>query len=583
MQSITKNLWTFILHFVKQYKWAFGIMIFCRVGYIMDALAIPYVFQKFINRLTAVEKANGTAIESLVGPVCVLILVVGCIEVLFRVFDYIEAKTIPALEVKVRSWITFHLQQYSYDFFLKHFAGDLAKRVNDLTKGVSTIIMIIISSLLPAFCTIVCSVFSFSCINPMFALLWFAWILLHSTIYIFFMPNCNRLTFLHARKESRLLGSIVDGFSNILSIKLFSKKNQSIQHLMRSQAEEKQLHETCLKYITKLYVFISSISVICTAIGLFLCLVYWSFKKMTISDLVFMFYSSRNICSLIWATILDFPDFFQEIGYCNQALKLLQGNYTILDLPDAKTLRCSGAAIEFKNISFSYDPNHALFDNQNISIAAGEKIGLVGFSGSGKSTLFNLLLRFCELQGGSITIDGQNITTVTQESLRMAASFVPQEPRLFHGSILDNIRYGDQSATDQQVIECAKKARCHDFIMDFPEGYHTLVGERGSKLSGGQRQRIAIARAMLKDTPIVMLDEATSALDAMTETAIQESLLHFMAGKTTLVISHRIPILTIMDRILVLEHGKIIAQGPHNVLLNTSPLYASMCKLHVEK
>lgn len=579
-KPITRNLFYFILHFVEKYKYAFGMLAFLRVGYSLDALAIPYCSQQFFHLFEEFVRGSSSDYLSLVFYFFLLIFVIGIIEVSFRVSDLIISKAIPNLEADIRIWIVTYLQQYSYQFFLKHLSGDLSKRVDDLTKGISSVLLISISSLFPTICTIAISCVYFFYVNVAFAAVWCCCIVCYILIYAHFLGEVNRQTLDHSWKESILSGIIVDGFNNIFSIKLFSQNRDSTRHLTMPQASEKKAHIGCLHLMTKVHVIFSMVSMLFTIVGLATACFFYLYNRVSIgyAELYALFLASRNVSSLVWSAIIDLPDFFQEVGYCNQAIKLLQERCIIDDLPDAKVLRCKMPVIDFKNINFSYDAKHPLFVDQNITIEAGEKVGLVGFSGSGKSSLIHLLLRFADLQSGTITIDGQDIMHVTQDSLRAAVSFVPQEPILFHDSILENIRYGSPSATDEQVIACAKDAKCHDFITKFPDGYHTLVGERGSKLSGGQRQRIAIARAMLKDSCILILDEATSALDAMTEIAIQDSLLRYMMDKTTIVVSHRVPILSIMDRIIVLEHGKVVAQGSHDALLKSSPLYAFMCQ-----
>jgi ATP-binding cassette subfamily B protein len=254
----------------------------------------------------------------------------------------------------------------------------------------------------------------------------------------------------------------------------------------------------------------------------------------------------------------------------------------ITDAKDAATLKCEHGKIQFKTVQFHYHGSQQvldtgiaadtavpdiLFQNKSITIAAGQKVGLVGYSGGGKSTFVNLILRFYDVTAGAILIDGQDIRTVTQDSLRANIAMIPQDPSLFHRSLLDNIRYGRINATDTEVIAAAKRAHAHEFIAKLPNGYNSLVGERGIKLSGGQRQRIAIARAILKNAPILILDEATSQLDSVTEKLIQESLWELMQHKTTIVIAHRLSTLLHMDRILVFDQGKIVADGTHNELL----------------
>ncbi|MGI2261866.1 ABC transporter ATP-binding protein [Candidatus Cardinium hertigii] len=583
MHPITKNLKSFILHFVAPFKWHFIAMACFRVCFVLDNLVVPYAFKILVTRLTALDKNRTDSWIKLAGPLILLLGIIGLIEVLFRLFDYMKVKTIPDFEAKVRTWIVRRLQGYSYQFFTAHFSGDLVKRINDLTDGISQVMMIIISSFLPTFCTMLVGVISFAYIHPIFGGVLMVWLILHTATYFFCSKKCSRVVALHAEKVSQLSGSIVDGFTNILSIKLFAPKNQEISHLLAPQAAEKEAHKKALRLIMRLHFIISGLSMGFMGIGMIAYVIYyWQLGKLSIADVTYIFYAGNNMCNLVWVSVAEFPDFFEEIGYCQQALKLLQKEHAVLDASNASVLKCQSAAIAFQNVSFSYGADNPIFQNQTIAIAPGEKVGLVGLSGSGKTTFIHLLLRFFELDEGVITIDGQDISTVTQVSLRAAISVIPQDTTLFHASILENIRYGRRDATDDEVMDAAKKAKCHEFIIHLSKGYYTLAGERGSTLSGGQRQRIAIARAILKNAPILILDEATSALDAVTENEIQESLSTIMVDKTVITIAHRLTVLAAMDRLLVFNSGKIIANGPHKMLLKTSPFYANMCRLQFD-
>jgi ATP-binding cassette subfamily B protein len=284
----------------------------------------------------------------------------------------------------------------------------------------------------------------------------------------------------------------------------------------------------------------------------------------------------------IWFTSFQLTVFARELGTIGNALEIIQKGHDILDVKDAAHLVIHGGKIAFENVTFAYNANKPVFEHFNVVIPAGQKIGLVGFSGSGKSTFVNLILRFYDLQQGRILIDDQNIDEVTQESLRSQIAMIPQEPALFHRTLMENIRYGRIEATDEEVIQAAKLAHCHEFIDKLDEGYHSLVGERGVKLSGGQRQRIAIARAILKNAPIIILDEATSSLDTVTEKLIQESLHLLMERRTTIVIAHRLSTLIDMDKIFVFHHGKIIEEGSKDELLINNGHFAKLWNMQTD-
>ncbi len=289
------------------------------------------------------------------------------------------------------------------------------------------------------------------------------------------------------------------------------------------------------------------------------------------------------IGSSVWQLGTQMLEFSKSVGECRQAMSYLTESHAIADLPEAKPLTISQGDIQFKQVTFAYKVHHTLFEDLNVSISGGEKIGLVGPSGGGKSTFIKLILRLMDTQQGNIYIDNQDIKHIQKDSLRNQISTIPQETELFHRSILDNIRFARPEATNDEVIIAAKKAHCHDFIMALPNGYDALVGERGVKLSGGQKQRITIARAFLKNAPILLLDEATSALDSATEQHIQTGLHDLMRAKTTIAIAHRLSTLKNMDRIFVFDNGKIIQAGTLKQLIaDKSGIFCSLWQMQSE-
>jgi ATP-binding cassette subfamily B protein len=293
--------------------------------------------------------------------------------------------------------------------------------------------------------------------------------------------------------------------------------------------------------------------------------------------------SFAMIASLMLMVINDvrnlsrrFLEFFEYIGNINDGVSIIIRPHEIVDAPGAHELAVTHGEIRFEDVNFAYGEGIDVFRGLNLTIRPGEKVGLVGFSGSGKSTFVNLILRLYDIQSGRILIDGQNVREVTQQSLRRAVSMISQEPSLFYRSLRENVRYGSLDATDADVQEAAHKAHAHEFINALPQGYDALVGERGVRLSGGQRQRIAIARAVLKNAPIVIMDEATSSLDSVTERYIQESIHNLMQGRTSIVIAHRLSTIAHLDRIIVFHGGRVVEDGTHADLLARNGHYARM-------
>jgi ABC-type multidrug transport system fused ATPase/permease subunit len=298
----------------------------------------------------------------------------------------------------------------------------------------------------------------------------------------------------------------------------------------------------------------------------------WRLDEISTSDVVFVLALLSQLTGTLIFIGRAMTIYARTIGEATEGLEELIVPYEIVDKRNAKRLKVNKGLIEWKEVDFEFGENK-VFDTFNLTILPGQRVGLVGHSGAGKTTFVSLLLRQHDVTGGAIEIDGQNIATITQDSLRRAIAVVPQEPMLFHRTIRENIAYGKADATDEEIVEVAKKAQAHDFISLLPEGYNTMVGERGVKLSGGQKQRVAIARAMLKNAPILILDEATSALDSESEVAIQKALHILMEGKTVIAIAHRLSTLREMDRIIVLENGSIVEDGSPESLKSSGGVY----------
>jgi ATP-binding cassette subfamily B protein len=298
--------------------------------------------------------------------------------------------------------------------------------------------------------------------------------------------------------------------------------------------------------------------------------------SLTVGDFALILGLSMEVGHITWFTMSQVDEFNMCVGKCNQSLASLIVKSSVQDKEEASILSVDKGEINFVDVKFHYKGTDPLFDNKSVKIEGGQKVGLVGYSGGGKTSFVNLILRLYNVTDGKILIDSQDIREVTQSSLHANIAMIPQDPSLFHRSLMDNIRYGRADASDAEVIEAAKKAHAHEFIDKLPLGYESLVGERGVKLSGGQRQRIAIARAILKNAPILILDEATSQLDSVTEKLIQDSLWTLMQGKTTIVIAHRLSTLLQMDRILVFDQGKIVEEGAHRELITRSGLYKTL-------
>ena len=387
----------------------------------------------------------------------------------------------------------------------------------------------------------------------------------------------NRISHLskeQAEAESKQTGQLADSISNILSVKSYGRESHERHRYANFNratynASIAQLNATMKRDLMFNFVNIGIIAIIVVFM-----IIGVPVLGLTISTLILIVTYSMNIIGELWDINGIFKHINRVFGDAYEMTKILDTEDLVRDDPDAKQLVAQKGDIEFKKITFKHaDAKDPIFKDFSLHVQPGERIGLVGVSGSGKTTLTKLLLRFADVQDGEILVDGQDVSQVQQVSLREAIAYVPQETALFHRSIADNIAYARPDASQAEIMRAAKLANAHEFIKDLPDGYETLVGERGIKLSGGQRQRIAIARAILKDAPILVLDEATSALDSESEALIQDALVKLMKGRTSIVVAHRLSTIASLDRIVVLENGKIIEQGTHQQLLEQNGAY----------
>lgn len=371
-------------------------------------------------------------------------------------------------------------------------------------------------------------------------------------------------------------GELVDSISNAMNVRIFANRLHEVSRLDTSLLITKEKFQKKELFLLVLHSIQGLLIAIMLGFMIYFLIQLYGRHEITIGDFALILGLGMEVGHISWYTMSQVDEFNQAVGKCKQSLSALMMPPDIEDKKEATRLVITQGQIVFSDVTFHYHGSHSLFQNKSVVIDAGQKVGLVGYSGSGKSTFVNLILRLYDVVDGQICIDGQDIREVTQESLRANISLIPQEPSLFHRTLMENIRYSFIEASDADVIKAATKAHAHEFINQLPGGHESLVGERGIKLSGGQRQRIAIARAILKNAPILILDEATSQLDSITEANIQDSLWELMQTKTTIVIAHRLSTLLHMDRILVFDKGHIVEDGTHAELLKQGGLYKTL-------
>jgi ATP-binding cassette subfamily B protein len=470
-----------------------------------------------------------------------------------------------------------YVLKHSHRFFSDNFAGSISNKISDMTQSFTRIMELMLHLFVPVAFALVLSILFFTLMNPLFGLILAVWIVVHFAICFYFSKSCDRFAIIHSEARSSLVGKVVDALTNHASIRLFSREKWETAYLTKFQNDEQKKHFDSLWIIERMKFLLGISSLIGPGLLLNGYMLYsWGQGQLSSGDVIYVFNTTWNVMQMSWIAGLELPSFFKDIGISKQALSVVQAPHEVINNEGAPDLVVSRGDIVFEKVRFSYGRKEALFEDKSLVIPQGQKVGLVGLSGAGKTTFVHLILRYYDLEKGRILIDGQDIAKVSLESLHNAIALIPQDPILFHRNVWENIAYGKEGASVEEILEASKKAHVDAFVQQMPEKYETQVGERGVKLSGGQRQRISIARAFLKNAPILILDEATSALDSFTERDIQESFNTLMKGRTSIVIAHRLSTLLNMDRILVFDQGKIIEDGTHKELLEAKGRYAQL-------
>ena len=468
-----------------------------------------------------------------------------------------------------------YLARHSHHYFSNRFAGTISNKVNHAVDKTTQLAGQLVQDVMPEAVSLLVTFYLLVTIHYTLGLCLFIVLVIYFAFNIFALQKRRPYVVAYANATSKTVGKAIDFITNISAVRQYNAVTQEMQRLDvvlsdQAQKDKKQF------YVGEYIIWANFLLSVLLLVGSLL-IVYklLTLNLATVGSLMLVFtllarvgYSFNQISNLMDRLVRNYSQ-------AEEGLQEILVPYEITDTPNAKKLSVKKGEVAWDDVTFEYGENR-VFDNFNLTIHAGQRVGLVGSSGAGKTTFVSLLLRQHDISSGTIAIDGQNIDKVTQDSLRENIAVVPQEPMLFHRTIRENIAYGKPNATDKEIIAVAKKAQAYEFIDTLPLKYETLVGERGVKLSGGQKQRVAIARAMLKNAPILVLDEATSALDSESEVAIQKALHELMEGKTVVAIAHRLSTLREMDRILVLENGKIVEDGTHQSLTKAGGTYARL-------
>jgi len=584
------QLWAFYWFFIKP-LWPFFVLLLI-AGCLGSTIEVALM--GFVGSIVDKMRTHGDP-ATFISTYATTLTLMAFVALILRplvstAHDFIKNQLISAGTTTRIRWHTHrYVLRQSLGFFQNDFAGRVANKIMQTGTALRESIVQLIDALWYATVQFVGSALLFAASDWRLTIPLAIWLVAYIITLRYFVPRIKERSTKSSEARSMLVGRIVDSYTNIMTVKLFAHAEREDTYAREALTEQMQAWQSSLRLITSMEFVLYSLNGVLlvattgTAIGL------WTQGHVSVGDIAVVSGLVIRIVTMSGWVMWTIADVFENIGVVHEGMETIARPNLLLDAPDAKPLSVPKGEIRFDHIHFHYGAGRAAADDApprviedlSLTVRPGEKVGLVGRSGAGKSTLVNVLLRFYDLEGGRILIDGQDIAHVTQDSLRAEIGMVTQDTSLLHRSVRDNILYGRPTATDAEVIAAARQAEAHDFILNLEDmkgrkAYDAHVGERGVKLSGGQRQRIAIARVLLKNAPILILDEATSALDSEVESEIQASLETLMRGKTVIAIAHRLSTIAAMDRLVVMEDGRIVEEGPHAELLLRGGLYSQL-------
>ena len=552
----------FVLRYLRKRKAAHLVILAAVVSAVACSVGTQYGVKNIVDSLSAgPSHANGVWLAFII-----LMSLIAADNFLWRIASWVASYTFVGVTGDLRQDLFRHLTGHAHSYFSERMPGMLTSRITATSNAVFTVENMMVWNVMPPCIATVSAILLIGTVSPGMS----AGLIAVAAVMVFAMFRLAAAGKpLHddfAGKAAAVDGEMTDVIGNMSLVRAFGGFRHEHDRFDATVGQELRARGRSLRYLEKLRLGHAGVTVVLTIALLAWVVSLWQRGAATTGDVVLVCTLGLAILSATRDLAVALVDVTQHFARLSEAMATLLQPHELKDHPEASPLVKRGASINFRNVSFRYPDGADVFDSFNLHIPPGQKVGLVGRSGGGKSSVFALLQRFYDAQHGSIAIDGQEISRVTQHSLREAISVVPQDISMFHRSIMENIRYGRPDASDDEVMEAAVAARC-DFIEELPQGMDTIVGDRGVKLSGGQRQRIAIARAFLKDTPILLLDEATAALDCESEEAIREALSHLVRGRTVIAIAHRLTTLRNFDRVVMLQDGRILEDGPPDVLL----------------
>jgi ATP-binding cassette subfamily B protein len=571
LSGYARRPFPFVMRYLRQRRAAHVVILLAVVAAVACSVGTQYGVKTLVDSLSA----GPSQAASVWLAFAILMSLIAADNLLWRVASWTASFTFVGVTGDLRRDMFRHLTGHAPSYFSDRLPGMLTSRITATSNAVFTVENMFVWNVLPPCIATVSAILLIGTVSVAMSagLIVIAGVMV---VAMFHLAAAGRP--LHddfADKAAAVDGEMVDVINNLPLVRAFCGLSYEHDRFDATVERELDARGRSLRYLEKLRLTHAIVTVVLTIALLAWVITLWQQGMATTGDVVLVCTLGISILSATRDLAVALVDITQHVARLTEAIATLLLPHELKDHPDAEPLIRSGAAVTFNQVSFRYPGGAQVFDRFSLRIQPGQRVGLVGHSGGGKSSLFTLLQRFYDIQHGSIVIDGQDISRVTQQSLREAISVVPQDISLFHRSIMENIRYGRPNATDDEVLRAAIAARC-DFIEGLPEGMDTIVGDRGIKVSGGQRQRIAIARAFLKDAPILLLDEATAALDSESEEAIREALSRLMRGRTVIAIAHRLATLRNFDRVVMLQGGRIIEDGPPDILVKGKGPYREL-------
>ncbi len=531
------------------------------LGALTADILVPFLYKDLFNQLSG--SADYPVLISIVWKILILQLVVWSF---WRVATFTNNYFQPQVMRDLVNTCFKYLHDHSYRFFTNNFAGSLVKKVSRYERAFEDIADQIFWNMTPAIYKVGMILVILYFVQPVLSAVLLVWSVLYWWFSIAFARYKLKYDIENAAMDTKVGGRLADTITNNINIKLFGGTDRELSSFKKLTNQLYEIRKWTWDLGSINEAVQGGLMITLELATLYVAIRLWRTGVLTIGDFALLQAYLIQIFARLWDLGRHIKNFYSRLGDAQEMTEILLTQHEIQDKAEAFELQVKQGLIEFRDVEFGYD-QRKIFNKFNLSIKAGEKVALIGPSGGGKTTFVKVLFRFFDLQRGKVLIDGQNIADVTQESLRANLALVPQEPILFHRSLYDNIAYARPQAAREEVMQAAKLAHCHEFIQGFPEKYETFVGERGVKLSGGERQRVAIARAILKNALILVLDEATSSLDSESEMLIQDALKNLMRNKTTIVIAHRLSTIMQMDRIVVVDEGRIVEEGKHKELI----------------